>query len=62
MFGKTFPEDQKIEIESSSAQNLDNQKENNENTEEAQIDLRFDKYVKLKEYNNSFETVFNFNI
>ena len=45
MFGKTFPED-------------DKEKENKENENgKEEIELRFDKYVKLKEYKTSYENV-----
>lgn len=59
MFGKTFPEDQKDKLDETKKE--DNEIEKDEKkTEEEQIDLRFDKYIKIKEYQNSFETVYSF--
>lgn len=48
IFGKTFPENNEIK---------NNEKKEKENPEEI-VDLRFDKYVKLRDYEKSFEKVF----
>jgi hypothetical protein len=55
MFGKTFPEDD-IQKENKNKEN-ENESKENENENENKIELRFDKYVKLKEYKTSYESV-----
>ncbi len=56
MFGKTFPEDGKGENQDKIEMNS---KVETQEEKEFQIDLRFDKYVKIREYKSSFETVNN---
>lgn len=53
MFGKTFP-DEKKEGENHEDKIIEEQKLDNFGES---IDLRFDRYVKLKEYKNSFDIV-----
>ena len=58
MFGKIFPEDEEKKISKADIKVEDNDNQESEKkSEEEQIDLRFDKYVKIKEFKNSFKAV-----